>query len=248
MGPTSQATGRSTDGHSSIPSHRGSPAMGAVIVSETHAVGISLEEGLRTLASLELLPTAQQHLAQEAADKLAGLGLYVAVIGEFKRGKTTLINALLGADLLPTGVLPVTAVPALVRFGLRPRAMLRLLDGSQVAIDIGGLHGYLTEQENSGNHKGVREAIIEYPAAVLESGLILVDTPGTGSVHLHNTQAAVDFLPRVDVALLVLSVDAPLSDSEGRLLGDVAQTAARIAICLNKVDRLTPNETQEAVE
>jgi GTPase SAR1 family protein len=222
--------------------------MGAVIVSETHAVGISLEEGLRTLASLELLPTAQQHLAQEAADKLAGLGLYVAVIGEFKRGKTTLINALLGADLLPTGVLPVTAVPALVRFGLRPRAMLRLLDGSQVAIDIGGLHGYLTEQENPGNHKGVREAIIEYPAAVLESGLILVDTPGTGSVHLHNTQAAVDFLPRVDVALLVLSVDAPLSDSEGRLLGDVAQTAARIAICLNKVDRLTPNETQEAVE
>jgi GTPase SAR1 family protein len=200
------------------------------------------------LASLELLPMAHRHLADETADKLAGRGLYVAVIGEFKRGKTTLINALLGADLLPTGVLPVTAVPALVRFGVRPRVALRLLDGSEVAIDIGGLRGYLTEQENPGNHKGVREAIIEYPAAVLESGLILVDTPGTGSVHLHNTQAAVDFLPRVDVALLVLSVDAPLSDSEGRLLGDVAQTAARIAICLNKVDRLTPNETREAVE
>ena len=83
---------------------------------------------------------------------------------------------------------------------------------------------------------------------VLESGLILVDTPGTGSVHLHNTQATVDFLPRVDVALLVLSVDAPLSNSEARLLEDVADTAARVAICLNKVDRLTPDETREAVE
>ena len=222
--------------------------MGAVTMSEAHAVGISLEEGLRTLASLELLPTAQQHLAQEAADKLAGLGLYVAVIGEFKRGKTTLINALLGADLLPTGVVPVTAVPALVRFGTRPRATLLLLDGSEVAIDIGGLHGYLTEQGNPGNGKGVREAVIEYPAPLLESGLIFVDTPGIGSVHLHNTQAAMDFLPRVDVALLVLSVDAPLSDSEARLLEDVAHTAAGVAVCLNKVDRLTPNEKREAVE
>jgi GTP-binding protein EngB required for normal cell division len=217
-------------------------------VRDTHTTGASLEAGLRTLASLELLPIAQRQLAEEAADKLAGSGLYVAVIGEFNRGKTTLINALLGAELLPTGVLPVTAVPALVRFGMRPRVVVRLLDGSEEASDIAGLHSYLTEQENPGNRKGVREAIIEFPAAVLESGLIIVDTPGTGSVHLHNTQAAVDFLPRVDVALLVLSVDAPLSDSEARLLGDVARTAARIAVCLNKVDRLTPTETREAVE
>ena len=213
----------------------------------TRTAGASLEEGLRTLASLEVLPIAQRYLAEETAEKLAGLGLYVAVIGEFKRGKTTLINGLLGADLLPTGVLPITAVPALVRFGVRPRATLRLLDGSEAAIDIGGLQGYLSEQENPGNRKGVREAIIEYPAAVLESGLILVDTPGTGSVHVHNTQAASAFLPRVDIALLVLSVDAPLSHSEARLLEDVAHTAARIAICLNKIDRLTPNETGEAV-
>jgi GTPase SAR1 family protein len=226
----------------------GSPAMASKTVRGTHAAGASVEDSLRTLASLELLPIAQRQLAEETADKLAGRGLYVAVIGEFKRGKTTLVNALLGADLLPTGVLPVTAVPALVRFGMRPRVTLRLLDGSEVESDIGELQGYLTEQENPGNRRGAREAIIEYPAAVLESGLILVDTPGTGSVHLHNTQAAMDFLPRVDVALLVLSVDAPFSDSEERLLEDVARTAARIAICLNKVDRLTPDETREAFE
>lgn len=222
--------------------------MVAVTMGQAHSAGSSLEEGLRTLASLELLPIAQRQLAEEAADKLAGLGLYVAVIGEFKRGKTTLINALLGADLLPTGVLPVTAIPTLVRFGRQPRSTLRLLDGSDLSIDTAGLRGYLTEQENPGNRKGVREAIIDYPAAVLEHGLILVDTPGTGSVHLHNTQAAMDFLPRIDVALLVLSVDAPLSESEARLLEDVSRTAARIAVCLNKVDRLTPDETREAVE
>ena len=249
MGPTSRVTGRRTPWVIVDPSTSGVARNWRCDgVRDTHTAGASLEAGLRTLASLEMLPIAQRQLAEEAADKVAGSGLYVAVIGEFNRGKTTLINALLGAELLPTGVLPVTAVPALVRFGLRPRVVVRLLDGSEEASDIAGLQGYLTEQENPGNRKGVREAIIEFPAAVLESGLILVDTPGTGSVHLHNTQAAVDFLPRVDVALLVLSVDAPLSESEARMLQDVSRTAARIAVCVNKVDRLTPNETREAVE
>jgi ribosome biogenesis GTPase A len=217
-------------------------------VTVTNTAGASLAESLRTLASMELLPVAQREIAEEAAAKLAGLGLYVAVIGEFKRGKTTLINALLGADLLPTGVLPVTAVPALVRFGMQPRATLRLQDGAEVETEIGRLHEYLTEQENPANSKGVREAIIEYPAAALETGLVLVDTPGTGSIHRHNTQAAMDFMPRIDVALLVLSVDAPLSESESRLLEEVAESAGRVAVCLNKVDRLTPSETRQAVE
>jgi GTP-binding protein EngB required for normal cell division len=217
-------------------------------VTVTNTAGASLAESLRTLASMELLPVAQREIAEEAAAKLAGLGLYVAVIGEFKRGKTTLINALLGADLLPTGVLPVTAVPALVRFGMQPRATLRLQDGAEVETEIGRLHEYLTEQENPANSKGVREAIIEYPAAALETGLVLVDTPGTGSIHRHNTQAAMDFMPRIDVALLVLSVDAPLSEPESRLLEEVAESAARVAVCLNKVDRLTPSETRQAVE
>jgi GTPase SAR1 family protein len=206
-----------------------------------------LEAALRTLAGIDLLPEAQRHLAAEAAGKLAGTGLYVAVIGEFKRGKTTLINALIGVELLPTGVLPVTAIPALVRFGSRPRAMIGLLNGSVIEVPLADLPEYLTEQGNPANAKGVREASIEYPAAVLESGLVLVDTPGTGSVHLHNTQVTTDFLPRVDVALLVLTVDAPLSNSETRLVEEVAQSAARIAICLNKIDRLTPDEAREAL-
>jgi len=219
-----------------------------VALNATHRDSASLRDALRGLAALEILPLAQQRLANEAADKLEGLGVYVAVVGEFKRGKTTLINALLGAPLLPTGVIPVTAVPALVRFGLQPRAMLRFLDDSEAEVALPQLAEYLTEQQNPGNHKGVREAVIEYPAALLESGIILVDTPGTGSVHLHNTEATAAFLPRVDVAVLVLTADAPLSESETRLFGEVVDTAANVAVCLNKVDVLTATETEEAMD
>ena len=64
-------------------------------------------------------------------------------------------------------------------------------------------------------------------------GIVLADTPGTGSVHAHNTQSTAAFLPRVDVALLVLSVTAPLSDAEAHLLTAVGETAARAAVCLS---------------
>jgi len=163
-------------------------------VRDTHTAGASLERGSGRSHRWNCCRLRSGSLPRRQPTSSPGSGLYVAVIGEFNRGKTTLINATPRCGAAADGSAPVTAVPALVRFGMRPRVVVRLLDGSEEASDIAGLHGYLTEQEKPGNRKGVREAIIEFPAAVLESGLIFVDTPGTGSVHLHNTQAAIDFL------------------------------------------------------
>jgi ribosome biogenesis GTPase A len=207
-----------------------------------------LLSGLRNLAELDLLPVDQRRLAAEAAAKLAGSVVYVAVIGEFKRGKSSLINALLGDEVLPTGVTPVTAAPTLVRFGKTPRATVRLSDGTEIPIGVAELPDYITETGNPGNRRDVREVVVEHPSPLLGPGIVLADTPGTGSVHAHNTQSTVAFLPRVDVALMVLSVSAPLSEAEGRLLTAVGETAARAAVCLNKVDLLSPEELTESLE
>ena len=95
-----------------------------------------LMSALRSLAKLDLLPVDQRRLAEEAADKLADSVVYVAVVGEFKRGKSSLINALLGDEVLPTGVTPVTAAPTLVRFGEVPRATVRLSDDTEIPIGV----------------------------------------------------------------------------------------------------------------
>jgi ribosome biogenesis GTPase A len=203
---------------------------------------------LRGLAELDVLPDEQRRVAAEAAAKLAGEVVYVAVLGEFKRGKSSLINALLGDPVLPTGVTPVTAAPALVRFGETKRATVRMQEGADVPIPIDALAEYMTEQGNPGNRRGVREVLIAHPSALLSPGLVLADTPGTGSVHAHNTEMTAAFLPRVDVALLVLTVDAPLSGAEADLLTAVGGSVARAAICLNKVDLLSEAELAEAVE
>ncbi len=208
----------------------------------------NLLSALRALSGLELLSDEQRRLAAEAAEKLAGEVVYIAVIGEFKRGKSSLINALLGDAILPTGVTPVTAAPALVRSGETVRVTVQMLDGTEMPIPIVELADYMTEQRNPGNRRGVREVCVEHPSRLLSPGLVLADTPGTGSVHAHNTEMTAAFLPRVDVALLVLTVEAPLSGAEADLLTAVGGSVARAAICLNKVDLLSEAELSEAID
>src|ERR671935_1884526 len=121
----------------------------------------ALLNSLRVLAHLEVLPPSERRLAAETVVKLAEALVYVAVIGEFKRGKSTLINALLGEDVLPTGVTPVTAVPTLLRFGPAARAVIYRRDGSAAPIPLAQLPDYVTERGNPGNRKHVREVVVE---------------------------------------------------------------------------------------
>ncbi|MHB8718426.1 MAG: dynamin family protein [Candidatus Dormibacteria bacterium] len=205
----------------------------------------TLEQLLESLAVLEMLPESQRRVAAEAAAKLRGDALCVAVVGEFKRGKSTLVNALIEDSLLPTGVTPVTAVSTLLQGGVQRSAVVRGEDGSVTPIDIANLAAYITEQGNPHNHRRVREVVISHPSPLLRRGLTIADTPGLGSVHAHNTASAESFLPRVDVALLVLSVDAPLSHAEEELLAHLQGSAARTAVCLNKADLVAPGEVDE---
>lgn len=183
----------------------------------------------------------------EAANKLATATLYVAVVGDFKRGKSSLINALLGVRLLPVGVVPLTAQPTLIRWGAEPRLLVTRTGGTEV-VAVDRLGDFVTESGNPGNRRKVREVWVEYPSPLLGEGMVLVDTPGTGSLHEHNTAAARAFLPRIDVALGVLTAESPLSLSEASWLREVAARAARIVICLNKVDALSAEEQAEALE
>ncbi|MGC1183717.1 MAG: dynamin family protein [Candidatus Dormiibacterota bacterium] len=202
---------------------------------------------LADLSRLELLPPGSQQVVEEAARKLANATVYVAVVGDFKRGKSSLINALLGARLMPVGVLPLTSQPTLIRYGPEPCAVVRLASGTE-RMPVETLTDYVTEKSNPGNRLKVEEAWVEYPSPLLRDGVVVVDTPGTGSVHQHNTDAAHAFLPRIDVAVAVLSAESPLSLSESQWFREVAERAARLVICLNKVDVISTAERAEAME
>src|SRR6266542_2216037 len=110
-----------------------------------------LEASLAKLASAaELLGLADvAGQVGEAARRLAGLELEVAVVGEFKRGKSTLLNALIGVEVLPAGVLPLTAVPTVLERG-EPVCRVTFTDGHTEEHDLGAVAEFVTEEHNPG--------------------------------------------------------------------------------------------------
>ena len=188
-------------------------------------------------------------VADEARDLAARVSegrFYVACVGQFKRGKSTLINALVGTPVLPAGFIPVTAVPTVVRFGERLKARIRGRDRSWQEIDVSDVKQYVTEEHNPENTKGVTGVEIFVPGVLLSTGMCLVDTPGLGSVFSGNTAATQDFIPHIDAALVVVGADPPLAGEELALVEAVAQNVRDVIVVLNKADRTTDEERAAA--
>ncbi len=167
---------------------------------------------------------------------------HLAITGQFKRGKTTLVNALIGRDVLPSAVTPLTSVVTLVRYGPQERAQASFEDGTVREIGLPDLADYVTEAGNPRNARAVANVSMEIPAPMLEEGLVLVDLPGTGSLNAHNTEVAHGFLSQADAALLVLSADPPLSAQEVDELTLLRGLVPEVICVVNKIDQVSPAE------
>jgi ribosome biogenesis GTPase A len=184
--------------------------------------------------------------ARELAARVAEGRFYVACVGQFKRGKSTLVNALIGYPVLPTGFIPVTAVPTVIRFGERLSARIRIREGSWHEIPVSELRQYVTEELNPENHKGVLGAEAFVPSLLLSTGMCFVDTPGLGSVFTGNTAATRAFIPHIDAALVVVGADPPLAGEELALVETVSKQVQELILVLNKSDRTTDAERAAA--
>ncbi len=203
------------------------------------------------LGALEQLSTAAGALSLAAEVRALSVrvrnGLfYVACIGQFKRGKSTLLNALVGKPVLPTGVAPVTSVLTVLRYGAQLGARVQYAADAWQAIAPGDLAQYVSEEHNPENRRGVVAVEVFVPSALLASGMCLVDTPGIGSVFEGNTEATRAFVPHIDAALVVLGAEPPISAEELALVGAVARQGAEMLFVLNKADRLTDTDWETA--
>ena len=167
-------------------------------------------------------------------------------MGQFKRGKSTLLNALISEPILPSGVIPVTAVPTIVRFGERRQARVRLRSGEWTDIGFGDIEEYV-EARNPENRKGVAALEVFVPSPLLREGMCFVDTPGLGSVFAGNTAATHAFLPHIDAAIVVIGADPPIAGDELALVESVAKEIPDILFVLNKADRVTEHERNAAI-
>ena len=169
----------------------------------------------------------------------------LVILGQFKRGKTTLINSLIGKEILPSSVVPLTSVVTILKYADEINCNIYMQDDSNRIVRLEELADYITEKGNPKNIRSVRCARIEYPSPFLEKGMLLVDTPGVGSTFLHNTETTYEFLDHLDAALFLMSADVPISQVEKELLDTIKGSTQKIFFVLNKIDNLTPQEIEE---
>lgn len=180
---------------------------------------------------------------------------HLAVLGQFKRGKSTLLNALTGEPILPVGIVPLTAAPTFIQFGDAPKIRVRYQDGRPVDEFTGDstversayLTGFVTEKGNPQNARGIAEVQVDLPAPILTGGVVLIDTPGIGSTYRHNTTATLNFLQQCDAALFLVSADPPITEVELEFLRQVKKRIPRLFFVLNKIDYLDDGEIEEAL-
>jgi GTP-binding protein EngB required for normal cell division len=191
-------------------------------------------------------PVAEE--AHELAARVAEGRFYVACVGQFKRGKSSLVNALVGYEVVPTGYIPVTAVPTVIRFGDKLRARVRMRDGAWRDVAVADLKEYVTEERNPENRKGVDGAEVFVPSALLSSGMCFVDTPGLGSVFTGNSVTTQAFIPHIDAALVVVGADPPIAGEELTLVEAVGKQVQDLILVINKADRTSDPERAAAVK
>jgi GTPase Era involved in 16S rRNA processing len=202
---------------------------------------------LQTICDRSRYATLSQRVEDEL-EKLREHQLYLVVVGQFKRGKSTFLNAVLGEDILPVGVVPLTAIVTFIRHGLRRHIDVVFTNGQRLSIEQERLHEFVSETNNPANYKNVRCVEIFHPSSFLEDGITLIDTPGIGSNEFHNTATTLDFVPNIDAAIVVLSPDPPITEAEAQFVETLVQhlnTPNSLVFVLNKADTLPPDQLRE---
>lgn len=170
----------------------------------------------------------------------------LVVVGRFNRGKTSLMNALLGTTRLPTGIVPLTSVITVVSYGPREEVSIEY-QGSRLPyrVSLEHLTEYVTQHGNPGNEKNVAAASVRLPCELLRRGFHFVDTPGIGSAIRENTVTTERFLPEADAFVLVSSYDSPLSEEEAMLLRRIVPTGKKVFFILNKQDIVSGSDQKQ---
>ena len=171
----------------------------------------------------------------------------VAVLGQFKAGKSSFLNSLTGYNILPVGAVPVTTAVTRLQYGAKERVLVRHFNGRTTEVPLSDIADFTSEAKNPGNEKNVAIVDIELPALQKYPGLRLVDTPGLGSVYKYHQSASENWLPSVGTALLAVSSDRPLSEHDLDLIRELTGHTPNIILLLTKSDLLSHEQQQEVI-
>ncbi len=174
--------------------------------------------------------------------KLEAERFHLVVLGEFNHGKSTFVNALLGSEILPTGITPTTASINHVVWAQNPTAKVMLLTGESQFLDTAQIKDWVTVA--GGRADEVAFVEVGYPSDLLKNNVVLVDTPGVNDLNEQRAEVTYGYVPRADAVLFLLDAGQALKDSEQEFLRSrVLENARdRLIFVLGKMDMLSADE------
>lgn len=233
------------------PKERGTVTDTRVVLAEYEQDKHAIAQILREIhaAAYEAKNEGLDRTVGELTHKLAEDRFYLTVVGQFSRGKSTLMNAILGKNYLPSGIVPTTSAITAVSYGSREKIILRRAGSNLTSeISIGELADFVTERINPGNRERIEMAEVQVPVELLQRGFFLVDTPGLGSAVRENTATTLNFLPNADAIVFVTSCDVPLTAEELGYLRECRSSVRQLFLVVNKMDLVPEAEREQVME
>ncbi|MBE6867439.1 MAG: dynamin [Ruminococcus albus] len=208
-----------------------------------------LQELLKLSEEIALVNTAES--IKETLEKAKDEHFEVAIVGEFKRGKSTLINALLGQEVLPADVLPATATLNRVTYSTEPYVQVEYKNGDSERVEIDRLEEYVTKLTSESERKAetVKEATVYYDTEFCRNNVDIIDTPGLNDDD-QMTNVTMSIIPKIDAAVFVISANSPFSQFEKEFLEKKMLTSdvGRIIFVVNCFGTFTQDDENKIVE
>ncbi|WP_437279409.1 dynamin family protein [Sorangium sp. So ce375] len=188
-------------------------------------------------------------ITNDLVKKLDADRFHLVVVGEFNHGKTTFVNALLGASILPVGVTPTTAVIHHLEYAAEPRAEVVYASGERTGLPFEDVRAFTVGGERSASAGEVKFLEVGYPAELLRERVVLVDTPGVNDLSLQRADITYSYIPRSDAVLFLIDAGQPLKESERVFLQEklLGQSRDKILFVVTKRDIWSQDEEVEAL-
>ncbi len=214
---------------------------------------------LQEIAATLGLPDLGETIVEDTERRLSDSRIRAVVLGEIKQGKSTLINALLGQDILPTGVTPTTGATVIVREGETPGAYLDKGDDGRESLDDARFNrlakGPLTKGATAPDPADEGTLEYEIEGGILPGSLELVDTPGINDISAFRASVSRGELPRADILILALDATQLLNRTEMAFLrdavaavGGLADSGATLLLAVNRIDLIAERERPRLVQ
>ena len=169
-------------------------------------------------------------------DRLEERHFEIAVFGRVSTGKSSLLNHLLHTAVLPVGVNPITAIPTRLTYGTPPRLVVDLLTGARETVPLEQLPAFVSEEHNPGNSKRVSRLVAFVASERLADGILLVDTPGLGSLATSGAAETLAYLPRCDLGLVLIDAASTLTPEDVGTIRALLDAGVEVMVLLSKAD------------